>query len=314
MLDICGFCAPEALLALCQTSDVFRAYASSEEMWRTACAQRVNGYPVKFCGTWKRTFRALGGRVAATAPRAATRGVSVYSDALFLAPAHARPQPLWRRAARAADYAHLARRRGRRARLAAECEAGAGTPAIIESAAGSTIGASSGAWDEAALRQTLGDRIFHAGGVNFRLSDYFDYAATNDDDQPLYLFDPTFGASAPELLREYEPPPHFRDDLFALLDGADRPDYRWLLIGGARSGQSWHKDPNMSSAWNLTLRGRKRWLFFPPHVTPPGVFPTSTDGGPTTRRRSRSPNGRGITTLRRAARRGLWRRRRGRET
>ena len=163
--------------------------------------------------------------------------------------------------------------------FAAEYEAGAGTPAIIESAAGFAIGASSGAWDEAALRQTLGDRIFHAGGVNFRLSDYFDYAATNDDDQPLYLFDPTFGASAPELLNEYEPPPHFRDDLFALLDGADRPDYRWLLIGGARSGQSWHKDPNMSSAWNLTLRGRKRWLFFPPHVTPPGVFPTSTDGG-----------------------------------
>ena len=31
---------------------------------------------------------------------------------------------------------------------------------------------------------------------------------------------PTAGRAAPELLRAYEPPPHFRDDLFALLDGA----------------------------------------------------------------------------------------------
>ena len=280
LLQICGFCAPEALLALCATSDVFAAYASSEELWRTACAQRVGGEPVKFCGTWKRTFRAVGGRVAAPTPRAATRGVSVYSDALFLSHQLTHGPNHFGAAPRGPPIARISRDAAVDVRaFAAEYEAGAGTPAIIESAAGSTIGASSGAWDEAALRQTLGDRIFHAGGVNFRLSDYFDYAATNDDDQPLYLFDPTFGASAPELLREYEPPPHFRDELFALLDGADRPDYRWLLIGGARSGQSWHKDPNMSSAWNLTLRGRKRWLFFPPHVTPPGVFPTSTDGG-----------------------------------
>jgi hypothetical protein len=77
----------------------------------------------------------------------------------------------------------------------------------------------------------------------------------------------------------YEPPAYFRDDLFSLLeasssDGAPgvRPDYRWLLIGGLRSGQAWHKDPNGTSAWNLTIRGRKRWLFFPPKVTPPGVI------------------------------------------
>ena len=133
------------------------------------------------------------------------------------------------------------------------------------------------------------------------------------DDQPLYLFDPTFDRSAPELLQAYTIPLYFQDDLFSLLEKEDstsssssssssssnndnndainnsngndthtpttstpnpspsRPDYRWLLIGGLRSGQSWHKDPNGTSAWNLTIRGRKRWLMFPPHITPPGV-------------------------------------------
>lgn len=239
--------------------------------------------------------------------RARTRGVSVFSDALYLphqlthGPNHFGTSPRGPPVARIAkdsvpDLPGFVK----------EFESGVGKPVIIEGstarAVGSnTLGAGSTCWDEDSLRSTLGERIFHAGGVNFKLSDYLDYAHANSDDQPLYLFDPTFGCSAPELLREYEPPPYFRDDLFSLLDyetaraqagagvataeasteesGPARPDYRWLLIGGKRSGQSWHKDPNMTSAWNLTLRGRKRWLFFPPHVTPPGVFPISSDGG-----------------------------------
>ena len=211
-------------------------------MWRTACAQRVNRA--------QRTFRALGGRVAAAAPRAATRGVSVYSDALFLSHQLTHGPNHFGAAPRGPPIARISRDAAVDVRaFAAEYEAGAGTPAIIESAAGSTIGASSGAWDEAALRQTLGDRIFHAGGVNFRLSDYFDYAATNGDDQPLYLFDPTFGAYDAARVRAA-----------AALSG--RPVHNLRLttaIGGALGPIV---DPNMGSAWNPT---QQRWLFFPPH-------------------------------------------------
>ena len=215
------------------------------------------------------------------------RGRSIFSDALFLphqlthGPNHfgssLRGPPVVRlRKESVPDVA----------KFAADFEAGKGLPAILEGAGLGAVGSGSSSWDEATLRSRLGERVFHAGGVNFHLSDYLDYAASNTDDQPLYLFDPTFGRSAPELLKEYEPPTYFSDDLFSLLDGASqtgrgtqRPDYRWLLIGGARSGQSWHKDPNGTSAWNLTLRGRKRWLFFPPNITPPGVFPAA-GGGP----------------------------------
>jgi len=61
------------------------------------------------------------------------------------------------------------------------------------------------------------------------------------DDQPLYLFDKRFGDAAPELLEAYEPPRWFADDLFAFLE--ERPDWRWLIVGGARSGSAWHRDP-----------------------------------------------------------------------
>jgi hypothetical protein len=101
-----------------------------------------------------------------------------------------------------------------------------------------------------------------------------EYSKQQRDERPLYLFDPTFV----EAFRDsscFEVPSIFdRDDFFKVL-GSSRPNYRWLIVGPARGGSSFHVDPNYTSAWNACLTGKKRWIFFPPHVTPPGVYTTA---------------------------------------
>ncbi|PHJ14872.1 histone lysine demethylase jmjd6b, partial [Cystoisospora suis] len=84
------------------------------------------------------------------------------------------------------------------------------------------------------------------------------------------------------LLDDYEVPSYFSEkrDLFTTL-GDQRPNFRWLLIGYKRSGSKWHIDPNQTSAWNAVIRGKKRWILLPPHLPPPGVFP-SRDGSEVT--------------------------------
>lgn len=48
---------------------------------------------------------------------------------------------------------------------------------------------------------------------------------------------------------------------------------RWLLVGPMRAGATFHKDPNWTSAWNALISGKKKWIFYPPDVTPLGNLP-----------------------------------------
>lgn len=116
------------------------------------------------------------------------------------------------------------------------------------------------------------------GGYRMRFADYLAYCnSCAGEDMPLYLFDKGFADKAPQLAQDYTVPEYFSDDLFALLGPAGRPDHRWLILGPARSGSSFHKDPNATSAWNGVVAGSKRWLLLPPGTVPPGVHP-SADG------------------------------------
>ncbi|KAF8933167.1 hypothetical protein BGZ52_008441 [Haplosporangium bisporale] len=88
------------------------------------------------------------------------------------------------------------------------------------------------------------------------------------------------GLTLDEFVQEYEKP----GKPVIITDGAkhwpamqkwstdQRPDYRWLIVGPARSGSTFHKDPNATSAWNAVITGSKKWIMFPPHILPPGVF------------------------------------------
>ena len=70
-------------------------------------------------------------------------------------------------------------------------------------------------------------------------------------------------------------------DLFRLLDEKNndkkkqrRPDYQWIIIGPKLSGSIFHIDPNSTNAWNITLKGSKLWILYPPNIVPPGVHPS----------------------------------------
>ncbi|MFS7946220.1 putative transcription factor & chromatin remodeling &Metalloenzymes JmjC family [Helianthus anomalus] len=99
------------------------------------------------------------------------------------------------------------------------------------------------------LVEVCGDNRFAVGPAQMTLTDYFVYSDQAQEERPLYLFDPKFANK--------------------------RPDYRWIIIGPAGSGSSFHIDPNSTLAWNAVVKGSKKWVLFPPDVVPPGVYLSS---------------------------------------
>lgn len=114
--------------------------------------------------------------------------------------------------------------------------------------------------------------------VRLALGHFGEYARTQKDDSPLYVFDADFGDDGKvtqPLLQDFSVPHYFNEDLFKMCGEDKRPPYRWLLLGPRRSGSSIHIDPLATSAWNSVIRGRKLWALFPPGtpksiVKPPG--------------------------------------------
>ncbi|KAI3688012.1 hypothetical protein L1987_81718 [Smallanthus sonchifolius] len=131
-------------------------------------------------------------------------------------------------------------------------------------------------WDRDYLVKVCGDARFAVGPIEMKLNDFFIYTDQAQEERPLYLFDPKFANKVRKLGQDYEVPVYFNEDLFSVL-GNERPDYRWIIIGPAGSGSSFHIDPNSTSAWNAVVKGSKKWVLFPPDVAPPGVYP-SADG------------------------------------
>lgn len=135
-------------------------------------------------------------------------------------------------------------------------------------------------WDTAKLVEDFADVHFRAEAVDWPLKTYVKYMNDNHDESPLYLFDRGFvekmGINVGRDKKDaaYWIPDCFGEDLFSVL-GDKRPDSRWLIVGPARSGSTFHKDPNATSAWNAVLRGSKYWIMFPTSKnspSPPGVY------------------------------------------
>ena len=141
------------------------------------------------------------------------------------------------------------------------------------------------------LEEKSGNKTFRATSATaslaaqFTLSQYRKYCESAKEEAPLYFFDRDFLKSIGSI--DYNVPEYFDPaashgtDLFRLFGEHGRPDHRWLIIGPKRSGSMFHIDPNQTHAWNAAIKGRKKWIFYPPGVTPPGVM-ASLDGADVT--------------------------------
>ena len=131
-------------------------------------------------------------------------------------------------------------------------------------------------WSLQELLNQYAEIEFRAEAVDWTFSTYYDYMFHSQDESPVYLFDKKFAEKMNLVVGKdegaaYWKPDCFGPDLFEIL-GAERPAHRWLIIGPERSGSTFHKDPNATSAWNAVIQGAKYWIMFPPSVSVPGVY------------------------------------------
>jgi Cupin-like domain/F-box-like len=251
------------LLRLGTTCRAFFAFTSCDDLWKTLLLQKGRlGSPWR--GSWRATYLA---RQSSELP---SIDCKLCSDALYrpflcsqigLAPFVSRIK--------------LANRIPRLANLSQEhfSRSWSDSPFILTEPVKEWPVFSN--WCQEALLDKYGEVDFRAEAIDWPLSTYIEYMNNNHEESPLYLFDKDFvrkmALSVDEENGAYWPPGCFGEDLFDLL-GEQRPDSRWLIIGPERSGSTFHKDPNATSAWNAVIRGSKYWIMFPGSTLPPGVF------------------------------------------
>eukprot|EP00277_Geminigera_cryophila_P016800 CAMPEP_0179442882 /NCGR_PEP_ID=MMETSP0799-20121207/26355_1 /TAXON_ID=46947 /ORGANISM="Geminigera cryophila, Strain CCMP2564" /LENGTH=494 /DNA_ID=CAMNT_0021228423 /DNA_START=21 /DNA_END=1505 /DNA_ORIENTATION=- len=272
VLDLLEMLDAQQLGLLTCCSRVLYVFCHHDEVWRSLVL-RLFGGQFEFKRSWKDTL-GYAVRKAQYIPHLPREIAGVYSDLLF--------QP-WLCSSMGICHEWLERSNiPRRSNLSVqefidEFEA-PNRPVIITDAMSDWPAMHK--WTKEALLSKYGEVTFAAGSVDMRLDAFCRYSDAVQEERPLYLFDKNFTTKCPDLAEDYWIPAYFTHDLFSVL-GTERPDWRWLIIGPARSGSAFHVDPNQTSAWNAVITGRKKWIMWPPHYHPPGVWP-SEDGSTTT--------------------------------
>lgn len=310
LLDLFAFIDGQSLGRLCQVSRALYLFAHVDNIWRDLVLLRTGGQSVNFLRTWKETFAAqfLCGRKALVPIVRPLRVKGFFSHHLFhhwlccsfdpckAVPGLRRHEDIPRIAASELSVRDFIER-----------YEVPNKPVIITGAVDHWPALQEGGerrWTADYLSQQCGEtqllRATSAAAAlpaHFTAREYFDYAALAKEESPLYLFDRDFTA-VKALAEDYEVPKYFshtawasdpslkgegergtvfHTDLFRLLGEKERPDYKWIVAGPARSGSIFHIDPNQTNAWNVLLQGHKKWIFYPPSVSPPGVQ-SSPDG------------------------------------
>ncbi|KAG9001161.1 hypothetical protein FRB94_008660 [Tulasnella sp. JGI-2019a] len=266
------------LYALASTSRAFFAYATHDPLWKDLYILKAGGILTSWEGSWRYTYLRRFGALQEL-PEKPTEDIKtpgLYSDELF------QPALCAKTSLRPYFFLHPTRSRSTIAKHSrngldfstfTDSYARASKPVLITKALDAWKAYSENLWSMEALEGRFDEVMFRAEALDCPFRVYSQYSQDCDDeDSPLYLFDSRFVEKTGGTMgAEYTPPDIFGRDLFELL-GPERPDYRWLIVGPARSGSTFHKDPNGTSAWNAVLSGSKGWILFPPDTPPPGVY------------------------------------------
>lgn len=253
----------QSLAAMGSTCRGLFAYCSYDQLWRELATSET-GQEFEWRGSWRASLRQLPDGLL---PRINCR--NVFSDALHRPYICSRLDVGWY-----ANASEFVREIPRLSNLSTDGfnESWTDRPFILTEPV--TKWQVYRTWSWKALAEQYADVSYRAEAVDWPLKMYVEYMGSSVDESPLYLFDRSFVEKMSLQVGpdgHYEVPPCFKDDLFSVLDD-QRPDHRWLIVGPERSGSTFHKDPNATSAWNAVIRGSKYWIMFPPSVLPPGVF------------------------------------------
>ncbi|ELR19391.1 Fbox domain containing protein [Acanthamoeba castellanii str. Neff] len=283
IMKILRLLAAEDLVQLSLVSRAFYIYSDENDLWKDLCIRKHAG-DFRYKGTWRRTTLLPKEKDIPT-PYQKIPVPGFHSDYLYskwyrgnVSMAHFSELPK-----DLPPHLQVPRRSGLTVNEFIEEYVKPNKPVILTDVVTQWPAWKEKSWTREALIKRFPDTPFRvdqtddAGQkLNMTLSDYFQYCSQTQDEDPIYVFCPLYGDRAPKLLEDYEVPPYFPEDFFSLM-GSERPFYRWVVIGGPRSGSPFHLDPFKTSAWNALLVGRKRWVIYPPNQVPPSGVDVDED-------------------------------------
>ncbi|GMH45627.1 hypothetical protein BSKO_13584 [Bryopsis sp. KO-2023] len=270
VLEILGLLDAKSLIRLSLVSKALYVFANYDESWRARVLEEFEG-GFKFNESWRITYLSL--RFPGTDMRSKTllQVDGFFSDLLYQPwfCANVVIPDAW------LEVDNIDRVSGISVSEFRERFEVPNRPVIIQDVASTWPAFKS--WNRQYLSKAFSGKKIVAGNYDMDFEGFLTYCDSQNDEMPLYLFDKKFVEKSPMLGKDYRVPEYFQEDFFSVLGASARPDYRWIIIGPERSGSSFHKDPNSTSAWNAVIKGKKKWILFPPNITPPGVHP-SQDG------------------------------------
>lgn len=237
IMEILNLLSPEELLTLGATSRVLYGLTHLDDMWKNLTIERFKGDWVWQDDTWRATFLKRSDPGYDTSMILKNRDQmklkGFYSDVLF--------QSFYCAAIGMEPYTAV-ENIDRRSRLSLEDfiqeYEQPGKPVIITDGANHWPAMTK--WSTEYFLNTWPDAVLRAESVDVEVKNYFKYAEGTKDESPLYLFDKKFGERCEGILEDIEVPVYFREDFFGMMKDR-RPDYRWIIIGPARSGSTFHK-------------------------------------------------------------------------